>query len=331
MERITDKWGREVNYLRLSVTDRCNMRCLYCVPKGGIKPVDRNLILSYEEILQIIKPAVSMGINRIRITGGEPLVRKGICSLVGQLSSLVGVSEVSLTTNGLLLGRKAELLARNGLSRVNVSLDSLNPNRFSYITRGGEFNRVFAGILAAEAAKLTPVKLNVVVMRGINYREIPNFVRLTLNHQWHVRFIEYMPVGSFVEKLDWSKRFVSINEIKEIIEGKGWKLLPAYAPVGGGPAKYFRIEGALGKVGFISPMTHKFCDQCNRLRVTPDGRIRACLLDGGEINVKRILRSGGDEEQIKKAWRKALNLKPRAHAQTIPPASDARDMVFLGG
>jgi cyclic pyranopterin phosphate synthase len=303
---IPDSFGRCMNYLRISVTDRCNLRCAYCMPPEGIPQIPRAEILSYEDIRTVARAAAELGFKRIRITGGEPLVRAELPKLIKMLSQIEGVQELFLTTNGTLLRRYALELKQAGLSRVNVSLDTLKADRFQQITRRGKLKDVLDGISAARGAGLEPIKINMVVMRGINDDEILDFARMTCSEGWHVRFIELMPFKGTVE-------FVPSPELRQHISSLG-RLEPCASVTGNGPAKYYRLAGARGTVGFISPLTElSFCSRCNRLRLTPDGRLRPCLLGECEIDLKTTLRNNASVEELKGLIMKAIASKPEHH------------------
>ena len=332
MAALCDTHGRRINYLRISVTDRCNLRCAYCMPAEGVpwqSDADR---LSLDEIVQVVRAAADLGVTRVRLTGGEPLVRSDLPRLVSAIRRIYRIEEVSLTTNGLLLEQFAPALADAGLERVNISLDTLNPQTFHRLTRFGDIRRVWRGIQAAERAGLTPIKLNTVVIRGVNDAELPSLAQLTVHHPWHVRFIELMPVGNTG---DWGvgfpaaqERYISVHEMRERLAPLG--LLEAEAPAGNGPARTFRIPGAAGTVGFISPLGEHFCATCNRLRLTADGRLRPCLLETGEVPVREALRAGQDLASL---IIRAARLKPAGHEliTATTPASHTKMMYQIGG
>jgi len=306
MTGILDSFGRSINYLRISVTDRCNLRCLYCMPPEGVPRISHNEILSYEEIRTVARAAAELGVNKIRLTGGEPLVRADLPELIKMLSQIEGIRELSLTTNGTLLKNCALNLKKAGLSRVNVSLDTLKPDRFQYITRLGELKTVLEGIEAAKEASFEPVKINTVVMRNINDDEILDLARMTYEDRWHVRFIELMPFKGATE-------FVPSSELRRHIGLLG-KLEPCPSITGNGPARYYRLSGARGTIGFISPLTEtSFCSRCNRMRLTPDGKLRPCLLGEDEIDLRTPLRSGASTEELKRFILKAVASKPERH------------------
>lgn len=309
---LKDSFGRKIDYLRISVTDRCNLRCAYCMPADHVHWIPREDLLSRDEILRVVEAGAKIGLRKIRLTGGEPLVRPDIVELVGEIASLDGIEEVSLTTNGMLLEKLAPRLAQAGLRRVNVSLDSLLPDKFRRLTRHGDFARVWAGILTAERSGLLPVKINAVIVRGINHDELLDFARLTLQHAWHVRFIELMPIGN---EGNWGtgfpehgQRYYSVQEMQAALAPL--RITPTVSPPGNGPARTFTIPGALGTIGFISPMGEHFCQSCNRLRLTADGNLRPCLFSRDEISVRDTLPSGAGMVDVIRA---AIALKPSGH------------------
>src|SRR5437867_1156916 len=306
---MRDPFGRDIDYLRISVTDRCNLRCIYCIPEG-MEWIEKADILSYEEIERLVRILGRLGLRRLRLTGGEPTVRRQLPRLVEMLVAIEGIEEISLSTNGLKLTELAAPLRRAGLSRVNVSLDSLDEGRFREITRGGDLRKVLAGIEAAEKEGLLPIKINVVVMRGKNDGEITDFALLTQQRPWNVRFIEMMPLEGNVGEQE--ARYVSTDEVRRSLEALGG-LEPAEAVRGNGPATYFRYPGAPGTVGFISPLNHNFCDRCNRLRLTANGRLRLCLFGDNEIDLATPLRAGRGEEEIAEKVLGGLMAKPQRH------------------
>jgi cyclic pyranopterin phosphate synthase len=331
MNKLVDDFNRHINYLRISITDRCNLRCVYCMPPEGIAPIDHNAVLSYEEIVRITRIAVSEGITKIRITGGEPLVRKGVENLIQLLSRIEGVSDLSITTNGILLADYAQTLVDAGLHRVNVSMDSLNPDLFREITRGGDLSSVWKGIEKAAEVGLSPIKINVVAIQGFNEGEIADFARLTLEHNYHVRFIEFMPVGN---GNGWEKwKYLSCSTIRSLLE-KSFQLDPVLLKNNGnnGPAQLFRIVGGKGVIGFINAISGHFCATCNRLRLTADGKLRPCLFSDKEIDIRDSLRSGATDKSLRQLLHKALLSKPKSHTISEPSFRKcARDMVAIGG
>ena len=307
---LTDNFHRTIDYMRISITDRCNLRCVYCMPSGGLRFLEHKDILQYEEIVRILRIAVATGVRRVRITGGEPLVRKNITHLIKMIKSIEGIDELSITTNGILLSRYAGELADAGLDRVNISLDSLKPDIYREITRGGDIDAVLRGIEAAEKAGLVPIKLNMVPIRGLNDDEIVEFAKITLTSPYQVRFIEFMP---FVAEDMWNQeKFISTEEIKSIVEQTG-NLVPVKTRKSG-PARYFRFEGAAGVVGFISPISNHFCKECKRLRLTADGKLRPCLFSETEIDLKPALRNNGPDAEIKRLIELSIAVKPEGHS-----------------
>ena len=320
-----DSFGRSIDYLRISVTDRCNLRCIYCMPPEGVPHISHSEILSYEEIRAVVQAAAQLGIGRIRLTGGEPLVRADFPELANMLSRIEGIMGLSLTTNGALLKDYAHVLKQAGLSRVNVSLDTLKSDRFQYITRLGGLEDVFAGIEAAREAGLSPIKINTVIMRGINDDEILDFSRLTYKEGWHVRFIELMPFKGVAQP-------VPSVEVQQHVGSLG-RLEPCMSITGNGPAKYYRLAGAKGTIGFISPLTEiSFCSRCNRMRLTPDGKLRPCLLGDDEIDLRTPLRNNASIEELKRRILKAVASKPEHHhLRETNDRSVERTMSQIGG
>lgn len=309
MTALQDNFFRVIDYLRISITDRCNLRCLYCMPVDGILPYKHTDILSYEEILRVVEIAAGLGVRKVRLTGGEPLTRKNIVFLVSSLKKIKGIEDLSMTTNGVLLAQYAREIADAGLDRVNVSIDSFEPERYAMMTRGGNLDAVLRGLSAAESAGLKPLKINMVPIRGLNDDEIRAFAELTLGSDYQVRFIEFMPSGC----LDvWSpEKYITTDEMKKIIE-----TIAPLTPVRvrrNGPSKYFRIKGARGVVGFISAITHHFCEECNRLRLTADGKLRPCLFSETEIDLRSPLRNGAPDSEIERLLRLSIEVKPESH------------------
>ena len=327
---LVDHFGRRINYLRIAVTDRCNLRCVYCLPQSGVHWQPLQDQLTVDEIVQVATTAAQLGVERIRLTGGEPLVHPHIVEIVAHLATIPGIQEVSLTTNGMLLERLASPLANAGLKRVNVSLDTLDADKFTRITRGGNIDRVWRGIAAAEAAQLAPLKLNTVVVKGLNSDELPALARLTIDRPWHIRFIELMPIGN---AQDWGDgfpklpdRYLPVKDIRACLDA--YELRPELPPQGNGPARTFRIPGAQGTVGFISPVGEHFCQACNRLRLTADGFLRPCLLKEGEINVREALRAGSS---LSPFFQQAVESKPQRHELFLDHVSHVRHMAQIGG
>ena len=328
MSGPSDSFQRPINYLRISVTDRCNLRCIYCMPAAGVRLVPRQDILTYEEIYTIAKAAAELGINKVRITGGEPLARSGLPRLIEMLAQIDAIDEISLTTNGTLLSRYAAELKSAGLRRVNVSLDTLRQDKFRFITRSGKnLGDVLEGIEIAKSVGLNPVKLNMVVMSGINDDELPDFAAKTIADEWHVRFIELMP---FAGEGTSAPRFVSAGEMRQQLELIG-ELEPCLSSAGNGPAKYFRFPHAKGTVGFITPVSEHFCIHCNRLRLTADGKLRPCLLSDDEIDLKQPLRSGVSLAGLKKLIEEAVARKPLRHHLAEGYVPKERPFSQVGG
>ena len=319
MNQLIDSFGRKIIYLRVSITDRCNYECIYCRPEGQFEFIPHEEILRYEEIVEIIQEAVNLGITKVRITGGEPLVRKGIIDFIKKLKKIKGLKDISLTTNGYFLTEYAEKLKNAGLNRVNISLDSLQKDKYSQITRGGDLEKALKGIDSAILAGLLPIKINTVLIRGINDEEVENFVKLALERPLCIRFIELMP--SLEEIIDnYTDKFISGLEIKENL-AKKYSFNPIKTDSDNGPAKYYQIEGGKGTIGFITALSQHFCQTCNRIRLTSEGKIRPCLFSNREIDLKKALREMGNsgEDQIlrRKVIRDkiemAVKLKPKGH------------------
>lgn len=319
---LIDKYQRTINYLRISVTDKCNLRCRYCMPETGVEIKSHERILRWEEMLRMVMAFVEEGVDKVRITGGEPLVRKGLLHFIRDLSKL-DLKEISITTNGLLLKEMAADLKQAGVSRINISLDSLKEEKYAWITRGGDIKKVFAGIDASFAAGLEPVKINTVVVRGFNEDEVMDLALLTKDRPLHVRFIELMPVGA---GNIWGKEsFVSTDETMGQIKKLG-NLVPAYL-TGNGPAQKWQIEGFQGTVGFISAISQHICTGCNRVRLTADGRIYPCLHGENYVSCFEALRNGESQERIKRLVQQVIAQKPPQHHL----GTQARVMSAIGG
>jgi cyclic pyranopterin phosphate synthase len=305
---VKDQFGRRIEYLRVSVTDKCNLRCVYCMPLEGMPWMRRDELLTYEEIEAIVRAMAGMGLRRVRITGGEPLVRRDLPELVGMLARVPGIDDLSLSTNAVLLEPHAEALRSAGIRRVNVSLDSLRQDRVDAIARRpGSFPRIMAGFEAAERVGFDPIKVNVVLMRGVNDDEVEDFAAITRERPWHVRFIEVMPTGS---NLDVSaNQFFSCQEALARLRVLD-RLEPVAGPPGNGPATYYRFPGAPGTVGVITPMSHTYCDRCNRMRLTADGHLRPCLFGDLQTNLRDPLRAGADVVSL---VQETLRIKPERH------------------
>jgi len=327
MAGLTDNHNRVISYLRLSVTDRCNLRCVYCLPEDGVVRLDHQDILTYEELTRLTRLALDLNITKVRLTGGEPLVRRGIVDFAHQLKTLA-VPDLRLTTNGQLLAEMAADLYAAGVSKVNVSLDTLQADKYRVITRGGRLERVLAGLDAALEAGFDPVKINVVVMRGLNDDEIESFGRLALDRPFHVRFIEFMPLG----RSGWRPGlFASSDEVLARLEGLS-PLRPLEAGPGDGPARRLKPAGAAGEIGLISPLSHHFCPKCNRLRLTSDGKLLTCLFAQEEVDLRGPLRSGASDEELLRLITEAVAAKPdRHHLDSGRQPSFSRCMRTIGG
>lgn len=334
---MKDSHGRVIDYLRISLTDRCNFRCIYCMPEEGVSQMSHFDILRIEEIESIVHAAASLGIRKVRLTGGEPLVRKGVVSLVESIANMPGIDNVSMTTNGVLLPSMVDDLKAAGLSRVNLSLDTLDPDQFRMVTRVGKLEDTLAGIDAALAAGLDPVKVNAVTVRSLN-QDFLAFAKMSIDRPLHMRFIEYMPIGgncSSDSACGWGEEDVVSSEevlaaINERAREEGLpELVPAREerPVGYGPARYYKFPGARGTVGFISPLSRHFCSECNRLRLTADGKIRPCLFSDEEYDVRAALQEGG-EEAVRAVLLEALGAKPDEHHDKV---GTERNMSQIGG
>jgi len=327
---LVDPHNRYIDYLRVSVTDRCNLSCVYCRPKARMTGLAHREILRYEELLRIVSVAASLGIAHIRITGGEPLVRRGILTFIAAIRDIPGITDVSVTTNGVLLEDMAEGLRAAGIDRLNVSLDSLKAVKFAGITGSDTWNRVWRGINRAEQLGFHPIKINMVPIRGVNDDEVAAFARLTLDRSIHVRFIELMPIGANDR---WRTDVcVTSAEVRARIEHEFGPLAPAVPGKGAGPSANFQVAGGRGVIGFISPISRHFCESCRRLRLTADGRIRPCLLSDTEIDIKTPLRGGCDDQELERLLRFALEIKPQRHY--ITEASGGcfeRTMSRIGG
>ena len=327
---LLDRFGRKITYLRISVTDRCNFRCVYCMPSEGVPAKEHKQIMRYEEIVEIVRVAVERGVKAVRLTGGEPLVRPDLHKLVRMLADLDGIEDISITTNAMLLEKQAPLLADAGLKRVNISLDTLDPQKFSKITRIGNFEQAWKGILAAEKAGLTPIKINAVAVRGLNDVEFLDLARLSIEKPWDIRFIELMPINN---KLPWGEDFppretayISVHEIRDILTPLNLEAVER--KIGRGPAREYKIPGSLGTVGFISPLGDHFCKDCNRIRLTSDGNFRPCLLSDIEIPVLAPLRAG---KPIGPILDEVLLRKPVGHDLENDHAPEERNMNEIGG
>lgn len=334
---MKDNYGRKIDYLRISLTDRCNLRCIYCMPEEGVPFRSHESILRVEEIAEFARHAAKAGIRRVRLTGGEPLVRKGVLDLIREIADIPEIEDISLTTNGILLPKMAADLREAGLTRVNISLDTLDPVQFTYVTRLGKIEDVFAGIDAALENGFDPVKINAVAVRSLD-QDFFEFAKLSLDRPLHVRFIEYMPVGesSGGTGAGWTEEDIipAAEIIERINEGAIASGLGPLEPIddedspsGAGPAIYYRLPGALGTIGFISAMSNHFCDSCNRLRLTADGKLRPCLFSDREIDVMEAIRAD-DIDAVNRAIKEAIGIKPDEHHEE---RGTERRMSQIGG
>ncbi|MBN1380662.1 MAG: GTP 3',8-cyclase MoaA [Deltaproteobacteria bacterium] len=330
---MNDKYDRDINYLRVSITDRCNLRCKYCLPKEGISLIGHDDILRYEEILKVIRVTVGLGIRKIRLTGGEPLVRKGLIEFIGEVNAIDGINDISLTTNGILLEAYAEKLFNAGIKRINISLDSLDESKYADITRGGNLQAVLRGIETVNRVGFSPIKINTVVIKGFNENEILDFAGMSLEKPYQIRFIELMPMGGRNRNNQYLSNDLVMSEIQKVydlesLNGKRTKT--------DGPARIYKIKGGRGELGFISPVSHHFCFSCNRLRLTADGQLRACLLSDDEVDLKESLRAGCSEDELARIIKSAIINKPISHnLNTIDEEYHqkkcVREMSTIGG
>ncbi len=323
-----DSFGRRIDYLRISLTDRCNMRCVYCMPEQGMQFMPGPELLTNEELLRVLHAAARAGFRKIRLTGGEPMLRRDIVELIRDIKAIPGIEHIAMTTNALRLKSTAADLKRAGLDRVNVSIDSLDPLRFRVMTRGGRLDDVWAGIQAAQAAGLTPLKLNAVVVRGLNDHEVINLAALTLHNDWEFRFIEVMPLTGVAGVAQ--DGVVSTAELIARLEAAYGTLQPL-GQASSDPARRYRIAGAAGTIGFISSVTDPFCTTCNRMRLTADGRLHLCLLRDNEIDLRGLLRHGGSDADLEQLIRHAVAVKPWGHGLPDGVLPTVRGMSQLGG
>jgi GTP 3',8-cyclase len=309
---MLDKFNREINYLRVSITDRCNLHCVYCRPKEGVSLQGHEDILRYEEIIRVVSLAVKMGLIKVRVTGGEPLVRRGFVEFIAALKKIDGLKDISLTTNGILLEEFAQKIFDAGINRINISLDSLDKDKYFKITNGGDLDAVLRGIASAEEAGFYPIKINTVLIKGFNDNEALDFARLAAEKPFQIRFIELMPMGK--TNLDHIGEYMPTSQLIEKIS-QNFELEPLKNKKNksDGPARIFKIKGGLGEIGFINPVSDHFCTTCNRLRLTSDGKLRACLLNEAEIDLKKALRENCSDAELEKLIWDAVLLKPQKH------------------
>jgi cyclic pyranopterin phosphate synthase len=326
--KLIDPYNRHLNYLRISITDRCNLKCIYCVPRDLIQRLSHDEILTYEEILRLVRIGIRLGISKIRVTGGEPLVRKGVYDFLTDLSGLDGLADLSLTTNGVSLKTNLNKIKAAGINRINISLDTLNRTKFEHITGLDLFDQVWQGIEMALGMGFHPIKLNIVALKGINDDELTDMARLSFDYPLHIRFIEYMPMG---ESQIGNGPLLLAPEIKRRISVLG-KLIPVPNTMNDGPAQRYHFEGAAGEIGFIHALSHHFCDRCNRLRLTARGQLRPCLLSDHHEDVRGIMRTGGTDEQLAEVFFKAVRHKPSDHNLAIQnPSRVCGQMSSIGG
>ncbi len=325
---MLDQYGRPIRDLRISLTDRCNLRCVYCMPEEGIPFLPRDGLMRVDEILTLTRIAAELGVVKVRLTGGEPTVRPDLLDIVRGIAQIPGIRDIAMTTNGVRLRALAGALARAGLHRVNVSLDTLNPEVFARITRGGRLQDVLEGLRAAEEAGLVPIKVNAVVVRGFNDGEVADLAALTLNRPWEVRLIEVMPFGEVADLA--LAGVVRSEETMARIEAVFGPLEPLDLS-GEDPARTYRIPGAMGTLGFISPVSQPFCSRCGRLRLTPDGRLRLCLLRDDEVDLLTPLRTGASYEELREIFRAAAYRRPFGHALAERMYPQQRVMIQIGG
>lgn len=323
---LIDPFGRRIEYLRLSVTDKCNLRCFYCMPKGFKTFEQAEHWLTFNEIQRVIKAFSELGVSRIRLTGGEPLVRKNLDKLARNLTALPGVQDLSLSTNAVLLDKQADTLRQAGISRINVSLDTLKPERFKAIT-GGELQPVINGLLAAKVAGFTPIKINMVAMHGVNDDEFEDMVEFCLQHDFTLRLIETMPMGTTAEEA--SGHYVNLHGVKQQL-AKRFDFIPGVMP-GGGPARYVQVKNTHLRIGFITPISQHFCETCNRVRLSVDGTLYLCLGQNDKIELRPLLRQGISNEELKTVLINAIRLKPEKHEFNKKPQQVVRLMSMTGG
>ena len=326
MPELTDPFGRKIEYLRLSVTDRCDFRCFYCIPKGYKNFTPPESWLTLDETERLVRLFSELGVAKVRLTGGEPLVRQDLPEMIGRLGALPGIEDLSLSTNASRLAQHAGALREAGVRRINVSLDSLDPAVFHEITQG-DLDKVIEGLMAAKEADLRPIKINMVVMKGLNDHEITDMVEFCLLHDFTLRFIETMPVGAAGK--DATDYFIDLQEVRDDLERR-YDLEPAVMP-GAGPASYVRVRGTRLRIGFITPMSQHFCDTCNRVRLSAEGTLYLCLGQQDRVELRPLLRSGMDDEQLKQALRDAIGRKPKRHEFLSQPQNVVRIMSITGG
>ncbi|HEV56986.1 MAG TPA: GTP 3',8-cyclase MoaA [Phycisphaerales bacterium] len=325
-QTLTDQFGRRIEYVRLSVTDQCDLRCFYCMPKGFRDFEEPTHWLSFDEIERVIRAFAELGVERVRLTGGEPLVRKDLPQLAARLAALPGIEDLSLSSNATRMGKHAKALKDAGVTRINVSLDTLQPERFRQIT-GGKLEKVLAGLMAAKAAGFHPIKINMVVMKGVNDDEVEDMVAFCIEHDFTLRFIETMPVGDTGREA--SAQYVDLQDVKARLAER-FELIPGVMP-GGGPARYVRVAGTDLRIGFITPISQHFCETCNRVRLSVDGTLYMCLGQEHRFELRPLLRAGIDDDGLREAIARAIDLKPERHEFREKPGQVIRFMSMTGG
>jgi cyclic pyranopterin phosphate synthase len=328
---LKDRFGREINYLRISLTDHCNLRCVYCMPLRGLSFVPAPQLLTAEEIEQVVRAAVDVGFRKFRLTGGEPTLRPDLVDIVRRMASVPGMADLAMTTNAILLPRLARPLAEAGLKRLNVHVDTFHPERLKRLMRFGTVPEIEAGLAAAEEAGLTPIKINCVVTRDYNDMDVVDMARRALERAWHVRFIELMPLGGGEAAHAALSQFVPSKETRERIEAELGPLLPLPRVDPADESRNFRFAGGRGVVGFISPVSEPYCGTCNRMRLTADGKFHLCLLNDDELDVRQALRGGGGLPRVAAILRQAVGLKPTGHRLDEGVSTEERAMFQIGG
>ncbi len=326
MNPLIDPFGRSIEYVRLSVTDRCDLRCFYCMPKGFNDFEAPEHWLNFDEIERVIGAFARLGTRRVRITGGEPLVRKGLPGLAARLHALPGIDDLSLSTNAVQLARHASELRIAGVQRLNISLDTIDPQRFREIT-GGKLEKVIDGLMAAKTAGFSPIKINMVVMKGINDNDVEAMVEFCIEHSFTLRFIETMPMGDTGREAN--AHFLDLHTVRKRLERR-YELVPGVMP-GGGPARYMRVAGTELRLGFITPLSQHFCETCNRVRLSVDGTLYLCLGQEHKFELRPLLRAGVDDDALNTAIREAIALKPERHEFNDKPGQVVRFMSMTGG
>jgi len=327
MTSLIDPFGRQIEYLRLSVTDRCDLRCFYCLPKGFKDFHTPDHWLNFEEIERIVRAFAELGLKRLRITGGEPLLRKQLPQLAAQLSAIPNIEDLSLSTNAIQLGKQAAALHAANISRINVSLDSLNTQRFREITNGGKLDKVINGLMVAKHVGFSPIKINMVVMKGVNDNEVEDMLRFCLEHDFTLRFIETMPIGDTGRNAQ--DHFMDLRIVRERLERK-FNLIPGVMP-GGGPARYVQVAGSKLRIGFITPLSQHFCETCNRVRLSVDGQLYLCLGQHDKVDLRTPLRQGIRDDELRELVQHAITLKPERHEFNEKPQTIVRFMADTGG